>query len=66
VTAASLAPWLVVLAVPVVGGRRLLRGRSLPLVGRRGASESTTEDSERDGDRQEATDGPDAGSHDDA
>jgi hypothetical protein len=43
VTAASLAPWLVVLAVPVVGGRRLLRGRSLPLLGRRGESESATE-----------------------
>jgi len=44
VTAASLAPWLVVLAVPVVGGRRLLRGRSLPLLGRRGTSESAIED----------------------
>ncbi|MDS0221459.1 DUF4349 domain-containing protein [Haloarcula sp. S1AR25-5A] len=44
VTAASLAPWLVVLAVPVVGGRRLLRGRSLPLLGRRGTSKSVTED----------------------
>ncbi|KAA9397329.1 DUF4349 domain-containing protein [Haloarcula sp. CBA1130] len=43
VTAASLAPWLVVLAVPVVGGRRLLRSRSLPLLGRRDESESPTE-----------------------
>lgn len=44
VTAASLAPWLVVLAVPAVGGRRLLRSRSLPLLGRRGTSESAIED----------------------
>ncbi|EMA22920.1 DUF4349 domain-containing protein [Haloarcula amylolytica] len=44
VTAASLVPWLVVLAVPVVGGRRLLRGRPLPLLGRRGASEPATDD----------------------
>ncbi len=44
VTAASLAPWLVVLAVPVVGGRRLLRGRSLSVLGRRGTSESAIED----------------------
>ncbi|WP_058995978.1 DUF4349 domain-containing protein [Haloarcula sp. CBA1127] len=49
VTAASLAPWLVVLAVPVVGGRRLLRGRSLPLLGRRGTSESATEDGDNGG-----------------
>lgn len=34
VTVVAAAPWLAVLAVPVVGGHRLLRGRSLPLVGR--------------------------------
>ncbi|WP_336339055.1 DUF4349 domain-containing protein [Haloarcula brevis] len=63
VTVASLAPWLAVLAVPVVGGRRLLRGRSLPLVGR-SRSESTAADSDGD-DRQDAADGPDAESPDD-
>jgi len=68
VTAASLAPWLVVLAVPVVGGRRLLRGRSLPLVGRRGGAESTTggEDSSGVNPQEEPTDESDAESPDDA
>jgi hypothetical protein len=63
VTAASLAPWLVVLAVPVVGGRRLLRGRSLPLLGRRGEPEPAVEG---DGHKhQESTEGPDSESPDD-
>jgi hypothetical protein len=44
VTAASLAPWLLVLAVPVVGGRRLLRSRSVPLLGRWSGSESVIDD----------------------
>ncbi len=68
VTAASLAPWLVVLAVPVVGGRRLLRGRSVPLLGRRGASEPATEDSagggESDAPQQESTEESDMESPD--
>jgi hypothetical protein len=68
VTAASLAPWIVVLAVPVVGGRRLLRGRSLPLLGRRGASESATEGGDGggggDAPQQESTDQPDSESPD--
>lgn len=33
VTIAGAAPWLAVLAVPVLGARRLLRGRSLPVIG---------------------------------
>lgn len=69
VTAASLAPWLVVLAVPVVGGRRLLRGRSLPLVSRRGGSESAPEGEDSgdggDGAQQGPTDEPDTESRDD-
>ncbi|NLV12436.1 DUF4349 domain-containing protein [Haloarcula argentinensis] len=67
VTAASLAPWLVVLAVPVVGGRRLLRGRSLPLLGRRGGSKSATEDGDGGGDapQQEPTGEPTGESPDD-
>ncbi|EMA30394.1 DUF4349 domain-containing protein [Haloarcula japonica] len=65
VTAASLAPWLVVLAVPVVGGRRLLRGRSLPLLGRRATSDSATEDSGGGNEpQQESTDNPDTASSD--
>lgn len=66
VTAASLAPWLVVLAVPVVGGRRLLRRRSLPLLGRRGTSESATGDGDGGGDdpQQEPTDEPNSSSSD--
>ncbi|KOX92984.1 hypothetical protein AMS69_11070 [Haloarcula rubripromontorii] len=67
VTAASLAPWLVVLAVPVVGGRRLLRSRSLPLLGQRGGSESTTADDDNSGDdpQQEPTAEPTEESPDD-
>ncbi|EMA24572.1 DUF4349 domain-containing protein [Haloarcula argentinensis] len=67
VTAASLAPWLVVLAVPVVGGRRLLRSRSLPLLGRRGGSKSATEDGDGGGDapQQEPTGEPTGESPDD-
>ncbi|GGM25651.1 DUF4349 domain-containing protein [Haloarcula argentinensis] len=67
VTAASLAPWLVVLAVPVVGGRRLLRSRSLPLLGRRGVSKSATEDGDGGGDasQQEPTGEPTGESPDD-
>ncbi|EMA01890.1 hypothetical protein C437_15761 [Haloarcula vallismortis ATCC 29715] len=67
VTAASLAPWLVALAVPVVGGRRLLRNRSLPLLGRRGGSESGTEGGGNGSDdpQRESTAAPDTESPDD-
>ncbi|MFC6976369.1 DUF4349 domain-containing protein [Halomicroarcula sp. GCM10025709] len=47
VTVAGALPWLAVAAVPALGLRRLLRGRSLPLIGRRTDSPATdTADSE--------------------
>ncbi|MBV0922876.1 DUF4349 domain-containing protein [Halomicroarcula limicola] len=46
VTLAAVAPWLGVLAVPVLGLRRLLGGREIPSVGGlRGGDDSETDDS---------------------
>ncbi|MBV0903161.1 DUF4349 domain-containing protein [Haloarcula salina] len=61
VTVVAAAPWLAVLAVPVVGGHRLLRGRSLPLVGPSDGGTASDGPPPRD-DRTAANDAEDGGS----
>lgn len=51
VTVVSLAPWLAVLAVPIVGIRRLLSGRSVPFIGGR-----ETDDESESGEAEKPTD----------
>lgn len=48
VTLAGIAPWLAVLAVPVVGGHRALRGRIVPWIRRAGGDNATESDDDRD------------------
>ncbi|WP_424004608.1 DUF4349 domain-containing protein [Haloarcula salina] len=60
VTVVAAAPWLAVLAVPVVGGHRLLRGRSLPLLGR--SDGETSRDAPPPRDERTADDAEDGGS----
>lgn len=50
VTIVAALPWLAVLAVPVVGLRRFLRGRSLPLVGGGGEPDDTAADTKNEPD----------------
>jgi len=63
VTVVAAVPWLAVLAVPVVGGHRLLRGRSLPLVGR--SDGGTAPESPPRDERTAANDAEDGGSQSD-